>query len=157
MNIDNTSSHFLERFSQVLTQHLGTVKKTTLGIFTPKEHMLLGAFLMNFLYQRTKRLCRTYHEFHLKTASAMLEADEMMDRYLSYYLMQDLMATGNFTLEGLAAEVRQPLDVITDIASGTKLNHSPALLHRLIKLHVLTKKTFHSELIRRLLVTLGYW
>lgn len=150
--ICNTSIQFSNKLSKTPDTHCNSSKKINL---TFKEQILFKSYVADLLYRRAKRLCRKYHEVHFNLGAQ--NKDEIMDNYLSYYLIQDLLDTGNFTIIGIANELRTHIDVITDIASGIKVNISPALLHRLIRLHVITKRTSYSNLIRRLLVILGYW
>lgn len=159
MNSNGTHHQLLSRLikstNNILSQNIGSQQLPPITL-TDKENILLGGYFMNLLYKRTKRICQKYHNKN-EANNNYADSEELMDRYLSSYLIQDLLQTGNFTLNGLAYEIRTPVDVIVDIASGLKINQSPALLHKLIKLHVITNKSWYSEIIKRILVVLGYW
>lgn len=148
--------HFLDQFNRFILGISSPAKDLQLS-FSPKEHLFIKGYLFNVLYRRAKRLCRKYHKQHLKKLSQSECGEEVMDNYLSYYIIQDLLETGNFTLEGIANEINVHMDVMFDISSGLKTNHSPAILYRLIQLHITVKRTWHADLFRRLLVVLGYW
>lgn len=151
-----TVRHFLDRFNECILRITPPILELE-ARFTPKEHLYIKAYLFNVLCRRAKRLCRKYHLRHLRHFSPDGNEAEIMDNYLSYYIIQDLLETGNFTLEGIAREINIHSDVIFDIGSGIKINHSPLVLYRLIQLHIMVKRSWHGELFRRLLVVLGYW
>lgn len=116
------------------------------------EKLLIEAYLYNLLYRKARCKFRNQFEDQIKFLNTHLSEDEVMDNNLSYYLVQDLLATGNFTLEGIAYETKTHVDVIIDIASGIRTNISAAIFNRIIKLHINTKRSVYSELIKRLLI-----
>lgn len=118
------------------------------------ERKLLKVFLVTRLQNF---FCNLYHknfQFYLgKNFELTMECFEM-DRKIIEILIGEIVATGEYTLEGIATYTKMPLDIIVDTACGTSNQLSVTPWTRIVDLYMQVKpdisKTFHEKLVAAL-------
>jgi hypothetical protein len=87
-------------------------------------------------YKTIKHRCREHYEKYFKLCLDYRERkDEMIDNNFLQFLLNDIISTGEYTLEGIAYYIRITLDDIIDIFSGLNRDPSYQLVFQLIELH----------------------
>lgn len=74
----------------------------------------------------------------------------MIDAGVIRFLINDIIATEEYSLEGVANYLRVPLDVVVDLVTGININPSLALSTKIIELHTTVRKTVYGEIIKKI-------
>ncbi|TAK73112.1 MAG: hypothetical protein EPO11_08990 [Gammaproteobacteria bacterium] len=146
---------FANSISHPLDEALNQIYGKRLEL-TFHERLALKNYIWHRLYQGIRRFYARQHNKYLKLVNhECKQENDMNDGQLIRYLIRDILETGEYTLEGIAAYVRVPLDVIVDIVSGVKTDPSFELSRGVIELHISVKRSYYHVLIRKLLHCLG--
>ena len=124
------------------------VFNTTLKFSSPNERKILKAFLLGRLHQLFSEL------FHNKIQQ--YKADSSMECYtmdskIIQILIQGIVETGEYTLEGIAHVTRIPFDVIYDAACGNSNQLSITPWARIVDLYTQVKPEVAQLLFNKLL------
>jgi len=74
----------------------------------------------------------------------------MIDAGVIRFLINDIIATEEYNLEGVANYMRVPLDVIVDLVTGININPSLAISTKIIELHTTVRKPVYGEIIKKI-------
>lgn len=86
-------------------------------------------------------------DFNLINLDKMDEEEIILN--LMRYLIIDILATEEYTLEGIATYARVPLDVIIDIVSGLNNNPSLSISLKIIQLHSIVRRSVYENFSHR--------
>ena len=112
------------------------------GIIT---HQILRAFLLSFLYE-------VFFISSLETDfNNYLMEHSFMDNKVMQFLIQSILDTEEYTLEGIAIYTHIPFDVIYDITCGINKQASITTWAKLVDLYLRTKPDILPMLINKLL------
>lgn len=114
------------------------------------EQNIFKAYLLNHLYQNARQLCQMYYLQYFKFLKNHYQEDEMIDAGVIRFLINDIIATEEYSLEGVANYLRVPLDVVVDLVTGININPSLALSTKIIELHTTVRKTVYGEIIKKI-------
>jgi hypothetical protein len=103
---------------------------------TPIERKIMKAFLLNRLHLL---FCDLFHKKIQSEKSHSLMECYTVDSKIIQFLIQSIIDTGEYTLEGIAHYTRIPLDVIFDAACGNNVQLSMTLWVRVIHLYIQVK------------------
>src|SRR5579872_5601585 len=103
--------------------------------------------VLDKLLEIFKNEYRSYQKL-LKSESNNKE-DERMEVNFLRNLINDILSTNEYTLEGIANVIRMPIDAVLEIASGINTNPSLMLAAKIIKLHSDVRRDFYGILIRK--------
>ncbi|SRR5579883_1888845 len=126
------------------------VSRHTNPSFPESDQTSLKVYIWYRLYQSLQR------QFCQKNNSPSLshfnrKENDMIDGRLIKQLIHEIIATGEYTLEGIANYVRAPFEVIIDIVSGIQIYPSLRLSGRIIDLYLSVKRSYYQILIRKFL------
>ncbi len=110
---------------------------------TQNEKTFLEMITFNYLYQQ---LLTTFQE-----TFGNHREEFMIDGVLIQNLVNDLIASSDYSISALASYTGYPEDVIYDLASGMNLQPTLSLSTKIIELHALSRREFYSGLIRKIL------
>lgn len=68
--------------------------------------------------------------------------------------IKELLDTNEYTLDGIAFELREPVDVIIDLVTGINQNPSMNIAIKLFELHSNVKRAFYFDLKKRFFYSL---
>jgi len=116
------------------------------------ENILLEAELFSRLCEELKNIFRQQYKryfdllkFDMEMENAMLEASFLR------FLLNDILLTEEYSLEGIAYYTQIPEDVICDVMAGTNTAPSLPLSRKIIDLHRSVKPDLYRELIKNIL------
>src|SRR3990167_10636420 len=111
------------------------------------ERKILKAFLLGQLHQLFCTLFQNKIEFNKNISTE----DYVMDSKIIQFLIQGIVETGEYTLEGIALYTHIPFDVIYDAACGINNQFSITPWVRVIDLYMQVKPDITKILIDKLL------
>lgn len=112
------------------------------------ERKILKIFLLRYLHQL---FCELFHQkLHFNKYNFSLEG-YAMDSKIIQLLIQGIIETGEYTLEGIAFHTHIPFDIIFDAASGINNQFSITPWIKIVDLYIQVKPDITQILIDRLL------
>ena len=118
-------------------------------IFHKNERKLLKLFLLGSLH---KLLCELYSNATLNAYSEYFMENYAMDSKIIQLLIQNIVETGEYTLEGIANHTRIPFDVIVDAACGNNNQLSVTFWIKIVDLYMQVKPEIARMLFDKLLM-----
>lgn len=122
--------------------------------YTKSEKKLLKVFLITWLQKFFSNLYQKHFQFNLEKNIELTMECYSMDRKIVETLLKEIVATGEYTLEGIATYTQIPLDIIVDAACGISNQLSVTPWTRIVDLYMQVKpdisKIFHEKLIEKL-------
>jgi len=116
------------------------------------ECVFLEANLFVRISDEFSEIFRNQYRNYLKLLkSEPNKEDEVIEINFLRFLVNDIVSTNEYTLEGIANFIRMPLDVILEIASGINTNPSLMLAARIIKLHSDVRRELYNDLIKKVM------
>jgi hypothetical protein len=112
------------------------------------ERKFLKAFLLGHLHQLFFELFKEKMQSHHNNFSLECYA---VDSKIIQFIIQDIIETGHYTLEGIAYHTRIPFDVIYDAACGLSNQFSITPWARVVGLYLQVKPEVAQELTTKLL------
>jgi hypothetical protein len=131
---------------------LPTFLRTNFHKLSKTEGILLEANLFVRLSDEfNERLRYQYKNYQQLIKSEKTIGDEMLEVNFLRYLINDIISTNEYTLEGIANFIRIPTDAIIEIVSGINMNPSLMLAAKIIKLHADVRRDLYGELIKKVM------
>jgi len=122
-----------------------------LSKLSKKEIFLLEIYLFLYVCNELKEHFREKQHKHFllvnfnkKRESTMLEAD------LTRLIVNDILSTGEYNLNGIAYYTDSHEDVIQEIVDGRNLHPSALLLKRSMELHQLVRKELYDSILKKI-------
>lgn len=119
--------------------------------FSKEEILLLEAELFIRVYEEIKEFFR---EIHRNFFSSILFTKEMEDEVLEKrflrFVVEDILATKEYTLSGVAYYTGTHEDVITEVITGQNTNPSSVLLRKLIELHRSVRADLYRGIVKKI-------
>lgn len=101
--------------------------------------------LKNYFRERYK------HYFRLAKFTKEME-DAMLDCDFYRLIINDILATEEYTLEGMACYTQTPQDILCDIVVGHHSRPSAIFLEKLIELHRLVRRDFYRAMMQKIVL-----
>ncbi len=112
------------------------------------DRTILKLFLLtrlhNFIFELFKSKIDCYQNNYLMECYSM-------DSKMIQFVLESIVKSGNYTLEGIAHYTKIPLDVIFDAACGTNNQLSITFWIRIVKLYLQVKPDLAKELVDKLI------
>lgn len=116
---------------------------------TKKERILLEADLwLRIHHELNKHFLSIYKEYFFLIKQANNKENDMFEHENVKMLIQDIIRTGEYTLEGIAYYTYTCVDVLQEILYG-KCEPSARLLRNLIELHRSVFRDFYTSIIEK--------
>ena len=112
------------------------------------EILILEAELFYHTLNELKNVFRDQFKNYFRLMKYNIEMENaMIHANFLRCLVQDILASEEYSLEGIARYTRMPEDIIYDVAIGKNPNPSADLTHKIIELH----RTIRPELYKNIL------
>jgi hypothetical protein len=121
------SSHFPKRYSP-LTSHASNST-----FYTQNKRKILKIFLLNRLHQLFLEKFR--NEIQTDKTNSSMEC-YTVDSKIIQFLIQNIIETGEYTLEGIAYHTKVPFDIIFDAACGNSNQLSITPWARIVDIYI---------------------
>ena len=119
-----------------------------------EENLILEAELFSRVCEEIKEEFRKHYaqyfrwlKFTTKEENIMLEANFLR------LIIQDIIATEEYTLQGVACYTDAPIDVIQEIFDGRNTNPSTCVLRKTIDLHRTLRRELYFTIIKKIAMT----
>ena len=123
------------------------------SVLSKMEIILLETELFTRLCEELKnffKVNRYENYFHLMNFDIEMENAIMETNYVRC-VINDILASEEYSLAGIAYYTDKPQDVIIDLASGQNIDPSSSLLRKIMELHRSIRPELYHELIRKIL------
>jgi len=115
------------------------------------EIELLENLIFEEVYQHIQTVIKAEKQAYCKLIHAKSELeDDMLEKGILVYLINDLINSGDYTLQGVANYTHTPEDVLIDICIGKNTSPSYILLRRIVLLHRFVRPAFYDGILKKI-------
>jgi hypothetical protein len=125
--------------------------------FTPyklskNENQIVEAELFTRICDELKNLFKIYYQnyFNLMKLNTEME-NTMLESTFMQNIINDILTTEEYTLEGIAYYTQSPEEVIIDILTGKNQTPSLQLARKIIEIHRTLRPELYSTLIKKII------
>ena len=116
------------------------------------ENILLESELFLRICDELKEIFKMQHKEYFRLLRLTIEKENtMLESNLARLVIQDILFTGEYTLEGIAHYTQMHEDVIQEIFSGLNQNPSAILLRKIIELHRKVRYDLYCSLAKKII------
>jgi hypothetical protein len=120
-----------------------------------EENYLLEVELLRCICSELKEIFRNkYKDFFRFIKLSKEKESNMLERNFVSLVIKDILASGEYTLEGFAQYANIHEDVIHEVISGVNTNPSAMLFRRVIDLHRIVRSDLYDGIIKK--ITMQY-
>lgn len=115
------------------------------------ELTILEAELFIRLCEKLKEIFRQQYQEYFRLMRFTKEMENnMLETNFVRLIIDDILSTKEYTIEGIARYIDMPKEVIHDILNGRNTNPSALLLRRTIELHRSVKYDLYCEIVKKI-------
>ena len=116
-----------------------------------EEYVVLEIEIFTCVCRELKEILKSMHRsyFNLMKFSEIKE-HAMIENNFVRYVINDILLTEEYSLQGIACYTQTPEDVIYDVASGRNLAPSLHLSQRIIDLHRSVRPNLYREIMKKI-------
>lgn len=104
--------------------------------FTKKESVLLEMELLLLIYEELRLILVRKYEIFFKIFHFNKEMEyDMTEKNLMQFIINELLVTNEYTIEGISLYTHTPRDIIYDLILGKNIFPSVFLVKKIITLH----------------------
>jgi hypothetical protein len=120
-------------------------------VFSREENIIIEAELYTRIYQEMIEYFKVRYQdyFRLIKFNATM-VNEMMEDNFARCLVNDILLTEEYTLQGIAYYTQTPEEVIVEVAMGQNTRPSAILLRRIIELHRMVRSELYREMMKKI-------
>ncbi len=134
------------------TEPLSRLMRIKPNHLTKEENYLLEAELLRCICNELKEVFRDQYKFYFRSMKFSKEMeDNMLEANFVSLVANDILATGEYTLEGFARYANTHEDVIHEIITGVNKDPSATLLRRFIDLHRIVRNDLYEQIIKKIM------
>jgi hypothetical protein len=118
------------------------------------ESLILEGELFTSLCDELKKQFQTKYSdyFRLMKVNAKAE-DEMLEGHLVRYVIDDILATEDYTLQGIAYYTHVSEDLVYDMAIGNTLDPSSTVFRNMLKLHRSVRPGLYQKMMEKIIAS----
>lgn len=134
-------------------EFLNQLPGISLQNLSKKETLILEAELFTRLCEKLRELFIEDFKDYFRLLNFNIKKENVMteNKFLRC-IIDDVLATGDYTLSGIAYYTQIPIDVIYDIAIGINTDPSSTLFKKLIALHRSVRPDLYSGIIKKIIL-----
>ncbi len=118
---------------------------------TKAEFLFLEAELFLHLYEELKDIFKKkYKDYFILMKFTEEMEHNMLENNFIRFLIEDILSTEEYTLEGIACYTDTHQDIIQEIAAGRNTSPSAKVFQRVIKLHRSVRRDLYQEIIKKI-------
>ena len=124
-------------------------------LLSKEERILLEAELFTRIHEELKELFREQQKNYFRLLKLSKEQEDiMLESKFAHLIVKDILATGEYNLQGIAYYTDTYEDVIEELIDGRNTNPSATLLKRLINLHRSVRRDLYNLVVKKLLANI---
>ncbi len=118
------------------------------------ESILLEADLFARVCEELKEAFRGQYKDYFSVMKFTIERENvMLETKLARLIIQDILSTGDYNMEGIACYTDTYEDVIQEVMAERNTSPSAAFLRKLISLHRLVRRELYESVIKKITTT----
>lgn len=126
-----------------------------IGLRLPKlkknDAFLLEAMALTRLCAALKEIYRSKYQFYFALMNLNLEEQEnMLEANFTKFILEDILATDEYTVCGIANYTGTHEDVVQEVIDGRNASPSAHFFRKSIELHFLARRDLYSELVKKI-------
>lgn len=130
-----------------ISDTLSPILKNNFYKLSKSENTLLENYLLACLSHHLCDSQKDQYGSYLKLLrNQPHQENDMTEANFLRFLVNDILSTNEYTLDGIANTIRIPLDPILEIVSGINTNPSVTLASKLIKLHSSVRRDLYKKI-----------
>lgn len=119
--------------------------------FSSHELLIMEAELFSLLYQELKRIFKNKYNDYFRLIKVSIETEEnMFEDSFVRYVIEDILSTEEYTLQGIAYYTRIPEEVIYEVAIGYNTSPSVKFLRKILELHRSIRKDLYDGIMKKM-------
>ncbi len=120
------------------------------SMLTKNEIMLLELELFSQVLEELKILFAHQHKNYFRLLKFTHEMEStMIENHFIRYLINDILSTGEYSLEGIAYHTQIPEEVIFEISAGLQDCLSLSLSQKIIALHRMVRNELYQAILEK--------
>jgi hypothetical protein len=125
-----------------------------LSKFSKTECLILEGELFTRFCDEIKKLFKNKYcnYFRVMKFNAKAE-DEMLEGHLVRYVIDDILATEDYTLQGIAYYTHVSEDLVYDMAIGNTLDPSSTVFRNMLKLHRSVRPGLYQKMMEKIIAS----
>lgn len=117
---------------------------------TSLEKFILEVELLTRIYEELKEIYKTKNKDYFSLLkSTTKKEDDMLEAKFLCFVINDILSTEEYSLEGIAHHTQIPEDVVCDVVLGKNQMPSLALSQKIIDLHRSVRPDLYREVIKK--------
>lgn len=115
-----------------------------------EESLLLEMELFASIIDELKTIFMRQHQDYFRLLKSSYEMEStMIDQYLIRYIINDILATEEYSVSGIAYYTQTPEDLIYEMAAGLRDCLSLSMFQRIVSLHRFVRQDLYQEIMRK--------
>jgi len=123
----------------------------TPGQLSKEEHLLLEAGLFASICEELKEIFRAPYKEYFRLMKFTVEKENiMLETNLVRLMVQDILSTNDYNLQGIAQYTDTPENIIQEVCSGRNTSPSAIFHRRVIDLHRNVRRDLYRAIMRKI-------
>ena len=115
-----------------------------------EELFLLEAELFTRVCKELKQHFKSQQKDYFFSIKCNADMEKMMETNFVNLVVKDIIATGEYTKEGIAYYTQAPAEIIDDLIMGHITSPSVTLFQKIIELHRSVRKELYREILEKI-------
>lgn len=122
------------------------------AMFSKEENLLIEAELFLRICEQLKEIFKYQHRLYFQSIKTNPEEELiMLESSFTRSILRDILASGEYTMQGIACYTDTHEDVIEDLVSGFNTKPTAASLRKIIELHRMVRKELYQAIGKKLI------
>jgi hypothetical protein len=132
-------------------QPLGQLVGLPTNKLTREENLIVEIELLTRIYEELREYIKIQQQDYFRLLKLNEEMESaMLDGNLIRHLINDILVTEEYSVEGIASYTGTSEDVIFDVVAGKNLAPSLPLSHKLISLHKSVRPRLYQDIMKKI-------
>jgi hypothetical protein len=116
-----------------------------------EESMIFEIELFTRICEELKEVFKKDYKDYFRTMKCNAENESvMMEAYFVRCVINDILSTEEYTLDGIAYYTHTPEEVVYEVAIGKNTSPSAVLLRKIIELHRSVRRELYGEMMKKI-------
>lgn len=123
--------------------------------FTKEENIILEIELFTRLCEELNEAFKIKYKNYLRIIKCDKEMESlMMETMFVRCVINDILSTEEYTLNGIACYTQTPEEVVHEVAMGCNTSPSAQLLRKIVELHRSVRRELYIEMMKKISATI---
>lgn len=118
---------------------------------TPQENLILEVELFTRICEKLTEIYKNKNKDYFSLINISNEKENaMLERKFLRFVINDILTTEEYSLDGIAHQTQIPVDVICDLVSGKNKTPSLIVSRKIIDLHRSVRPDLYKEVVKKI-------